>query len=128
MKALRIIIILILLLLIVNGVYNYNLMVNFSITDRPVNPLRYAFFIGYFFLIILNLNEFIRNKFNYGSFKKAFYYLVFAFYLFCIFMFKYNDYEIPGLPLLGYFTLVAITIFMISLMLKNKPVYKRVKK
>lgn len=128
MKILRYLIILILLLLIYNGTYNYNLMVNFSTTDRPVNPLRYAFFGFYFVLILINLIQFIRGKFNYGSFKKMFYYLIFAGYLACIFMFKYNDYHIPGLPLLGYFTLVGITIFMLSLMLKNKPVYKRVEK
>jgi hypothetical protein len=128
MKIVRIIIICILLLLIYNGTYNYNLMVNIRTTDMPINPLRYIFFVFYFFLILLNIIEFARGKFNYGSFKKVFYYLIFAGYLACIFMFKYNDYKIPGLPLFGYFTLVGITLFMLSLILKNKPPYKRVEK
>ena len=128
MKILRIIIVLILLLLSYNGIYNYNLMINVRTTDAPINPLRYIFFVFYFFLILLNIIEYIRGKFTYGSFKKAFYYLIFAGYLACIFMFKYNDYQIPGLPLLGYFTLVAITLFMLSQIIKNKPPYKRVEK
>ncbi|MDM1072086.1 hypothetical protein HX001_06205 [Empedobacter brevis] len=128
MKTLRILIVLILLLLIYNGIYNYNLMINVRMTDRPINPLRYLFFGLYFFLILLNLIEFIRGKFTYGSLKKVFYYMIFAGYLICIFMFKYNDYHIPGLPLLGYFTLVGITLFMLNQIIKNKPIYKRVKK
>jgi len=125
MKITRLIIVLILLLLIYNGTYNYNLMVNVRTTDLPINPLREIFFYVYFFLIFLNLIEFIRGKFNYGSLKKLFYYTVLAGYLFCIFMFKYNGYSIQGLPLLGYFTLVGITAFMMSLLFKNKPVYRR---
>jgi len=100
-------------------------MVNVRTTDLPINPLREIFFYVYFFLIFLNLIEFIRGKFNYGSLKKLFYYTVLAGYLFCIFMFKYNGYNIQGLPLLGYFTLVGITAFMMSLLFKNKPVYRR---
>ena len=126
MKILRIIIVLILLLLIYNGIYNYNLMVNIRTTDRPINPLRYIFFGFYFFLILLNLIAYIRGKFTYGSFKKVIYYLIIAGYLTCIFMFKYNDYHIPGLPLLGYFTLVGTTLFMLSQIIKNKPPYKRI--
>ena len=103
-------------------------MINVRTTDMPINPLRYIFFVFNFFLIFLNIIEFLRGKFNYGSFKKMFYYLIFAGYLGCIFMFKYNEYDIPGLPLLGYFTLVGITIFMLSLIIKNKPIYKRVEK
>lgn len=127
MKALRFIIIFILLLLIYNGIYNYDLMINVRMTDRLINPLRYIFFGFYFVLILFNLIEFIRGKFNYGSFKKVIYYLIFAGYLGCIFMFKYNEYNIPGLPLLGYFSLVGITLFMLSQLIKNKPPYKRVK-
>lgn len=56
-------------------------MVNFRTTDRPVNPLRYIFFGFYFVLILFNLIEYIRGKFTYGSFKKVFYYLIFAAYL-----------------------------------------------
>ena len=103
-------------------------MINVRTTDAPINPLRYIFFVFYFFLFLLNIIFYIRGKFTYGSFKKAFYYLFFAGYLACIFMFKYNDYQIPGLPLLGYFTLVAITLFMLSQIIKNKPPYKRVEK
>lgn len=128
MKLFRIILILILLLLIYNGIYNYNLMINVRTTDRPINPLRYIFFGFYFFLIFINLIEFIRGKFTYGSFKKVIYYLIFAGYLGCIFMFKYNDYNVPTLPLLGYFSLVGITLFMFNQIIKNKPPYKRVKK
>lgn len=127
MKALRFIIILILLLLIYNGIYNYDLMINVRMTDRRINPLRYIFFGFYFVLILFNLIEFIRGKFKYSSFKKVIYYLILAGYLGCIFMFKYNDYNIPGLPLLGYFSLVGITLFMLSQLIKNKPPYKRVK-
>lgn len=103
-------------------------MINFPTTDRPINPLRYVFFGFYFFLIFLNVIEFSFGKFKYGSLKKLFYYTVLAGYLICIFMFKYNDYHIQGLPLFGYFSLVVITIFMFMQLLKNKPVYKRVKK
>lgn len=128
MKAARIIILIVLLILIYNGIYNYNLMINFQTTDRPINPLRYTFFGFYFFLILLNGIEYGFGKFKYGSLKKLFYYTVLAGYLFCIFMFKYNDYHIKGLPLFGYFTLVVITIFMFNQMLKNRPVYKKIKK
>lgn len=128
MKIARIIILIILLVLIYNGVYNYDLMINHKTTDRPVNPLRYIFFGFYFFLIFLNILEFSFGKFKYGSLKKLFYYTILAGYLFCIFMFKYNDYQIQGLPLFGYFSLVVITVFMFNQMIKNKPVYKRIKK
>lgn len=127
MKIARIIILIILLVLIYNGIYNYDLMINYKTTDRPTNPLRYIFFGFYFFLIFLNILEFSFGKFKYGSLKKLFYYTVLAGYLFCIFMFKYNDYQIQGLPLFGYFSLVVITVFMFNQMKKNKPVYKRIK-
>ncbi len=128
MKIARLAITLILLLLIYNGIYNYDLMNNYRSTDRPVNPLRYIFFIFYFILIAINLLEFILGKFKYSSFKKVFYYFIFLSYLICIFMFKYNDYPIQGLTLMGYFTLVGISTFLFNLLNKNKPIPRRIQK
>ncbi len=79
-------------------------------------------------VLSINLLEFILGKFKYSSFKKVFYYFIFLAYLICIFMFKYNDYPIQGLTLMGYFTLVGISTFLFNLLNKNKPIPRRIQK
>ncbi len=103
-------------------------MVNIRITDRPINPLRYIFFGFYFFLILLNLIEYIRGKFTLRIIQKSNLLFDFRWIFSVYFHVQIQRLSHSGYRYLGYFTLVGTTLFMLSQIIKNKPPYKRVKK